>query len=62
MNARHDGFDEAYEGGLEPFKAWLQEEFENEEDAVELFWLGIPQSQRFPARGIGDITTLMEWM
>jgi len=40
MKSRHDGFDEAYEGGLEPFQRWLQEEFEDPEEAEELFWLG----------------------
>jgi hypothetical protein len=40
MNA--DGFDEAREGGIEPFQRWLQEEFDDEEDAEMLFWAGYP--------------------
>ena len=36
----HEGFDEAYAGGLEEFEAWLQEEFEDEEDVDGLFWAG----------------------
>jgi hypothetical protein len=40
LKLRHDGFDEAYEGGLEEFQRWLQEEFDDEEEAEELFWLG----------------------
>ncbi len=40
LKQRHDGFDEAYDGGLDEFKRWLQEEFDDPEDAEELFWLG----------------------
>lgn len=40
MNLRHDGFAEAREAGLEPFKRYLQEEFDEPEDAVVLFWCG----------------------
>jgi hypothetical protein len=40
MKQRHDGYDEAYAGGLETFQRWLQEEFDDEEEAEELFWLG----------------------
>lgn len=40
MKSRHDGFTEAYDAGLEPFQRYLQEEFEDEEHAPELFWCG----------------------
>jgi hypothetical protein len=40
LRQRHDGFDEAREAGLEAFQRWLQEEFDDEEDAEELFWAG----------------------
>jgi tetratricopeptide (TPR) repeat protein len=36
----HEGFDEHVEEGLESFTAWLQEEFEDEEDAAGLFFCG----------------------
>lgn len=38
----HEGFDEAYEGGLEEFEQWLDTEFEDDEpeDAKGLFFAG----------------------
>lgn len=37
----HEGFDEAFAAGLEPFKAWLQEEFDDpEEDVPGLLFAG----------------------
>ncbi len=38
----HEGFDEAYDGGLEEFEKWLDEEFETDEpeDAAGLFFAG----------------------
>ena len=37
----HEGFDAKYEEGLEPFKAWLQSEFDDAEDDVPgLFFTG----------------------
>jgi len=36
----HEGFEEKYQEGLEPFRAWLQEEFDDEEDAEGLLWAG----------------------
>ncbi|MEM9067233.1 MAG: TRAP transporter TatT component family protein [Myxococcota bacterium] len=36
----HEGFDDAYAGGLEQFTQWLQDEFEDEEDAEGLLWVG----------------------
>ena len=39
----HEGFEEAYAAGLEPFKQWLQDEFDDpEEDAEMLLWVGYP--------------------
>jgi hypothetical protein len=42
IRMNHDGFDEAREGGIEQFQAWLQEECDDEEDAEMLFWAGYP--------------------
>ncbi len=36
----HDGFEEAYAAGLERFRRYLQEEFDDEEDAEGLLWVG----------------------
>ncbi len=36
----HDGFQEAREAGLEEFKAYLQREYTDPEDAPLLFWAG----------------------
>lgn len=36
----HEGFDEAYQGGVESFERWLREEFEDEEDVEGIFWCG----------------------
>ncbi|MCB9613457.1 MAG: hypothetical protein H6722_13490 [Sandaracinus sp.] len=36
----HEGFEEAYQGGLETFQRWLQEEFEDEDDVEGIFWAG----------------------
>jgi hypothetical protein len=38
----HDGFDEARQGGIEAFQAWLEEECDDEDDAEMLFWAGYP--------------------
>lgn len=42
IRMNHDGFDEARNGGIEGFQAWLQEECDDEEDAEMLFWAGYP--------------------
>lgn len=36
----HEGFDEAYQAGLPEFREWLQETFEDPEDAEGIFWAG----------------------
>ncbi len=36
----HEGFDEAYAGGLEEFQQWLQTEFTEPEDATGILWAG----------------------
>lgn len=37
---RDDGFDEAFGDGPEAFQVWVNETFDEEEDAVVLFWTG----------------------
>ncbi len=36
----HEGYQEAYDAGLDRFRAWLQEEFTEPEDAEGLLWIG----------------------
>lgn len=36
----HDGFEEAFAAGLEPFERYLREEFDDPEDAEGLLWVG----------------------
>lgn len=38
----HEGFQEAYDAGLDRFNAWLDEEFTEPEDAEMLLWIGYP--------------------
>ncbi|MBK7778894.1 MAG: hypothetical protein IPI43_33075 [Sandaracinaceae bacterium] len=40
MSLDHDGFQDAVDGGLEPFEAWLANNFEDPEDAGILLWTG----------------------
>ncbi len=36
----HDGFEEAKQSGLDNFESWLEDEFDDEDDAEMLFWTG----------------------
>lgn len=36
----HPGMDEAMSGGLEPFQAWLEREFDDADEANQLLWTG----------------------
>jgi tetratricopeptide (TPR) repeat protein len=40
IRLEHEEFDDVKASGVEDFEAWLQEEFDDEDDAEQLFWVG----------------------
>ena len=40
LRLRHRGFDEAYTNGFRSFRTWLEREFDDSEDAADLWWAG----------------------